>query len=79
MLRTLQDGYRVTGSAQLWACFVDFKQVFDSVPRLFKAADLAEKKKNKATNAGKKTSVGGRAGGAAGGSRASGLRPKGKK
>ena len=33
VLRTLQDGYRVTGSAQLWACFVDFKQAFDSVPR----------------------------------------------
>ena len=32
MLRTLQEQYRSNGQ-QLWACFVDFKKAYDTVPR----------------------------------------------
>jgi hypothetical protein len=32
VLRTLQDQHRSTGQ-QLWACFVDFKKAYDTVPR----------------------------------------------
>ena len=32
MLRTPQDQHRIQHQ-QLWACFVDFKQAYDSVPR----------------------------------------------
>ena len=32
VLRTLQDQHRIQHQ-QLWACFVDFKQAYDSVPR----------------------------------------------
>ena len=32
VLRTLQDQYRRSGQ-QLWACFVDFKKAYDTVPR----------------------------------------------
>ena len=37
VLRTLQDSYRLQAQracdCHLWACFVDFKQVYDRVPR----------------------------------------------